>query len=135
MAPSTAMREPTYFLLATLLDGPLHGHAIIKEAERLSAGRVRLAAGTLYAALDRLTREGHIEAVGQETVNGRLRQYYALTDSGTTAVRSEAERMAAAARLVIARRPGRSASAVLRPGVAVTRTPLPAVMRPGVAFS
>src|SRR5919107_1474283 len=100
MTSGAAMREPTYFLLATLLDGPLHGHGIIKRAEQISDGRVRLAAGTLYAALDRLTREGLIEAVHQETVNGRLRQYYALTDGGATAVHAEAERMARAARLV-----------------------------------
>lgn len=27
------MREPTYFVMAALLDGPLHGYAIIKRAE------------------------------------------------------------------------------------------------------
>jgi PadR family transcriptional regulator PadR len=32
------MREPTYFVLAALLEGPLHGYAIIKRAEALSAG-------------------------------------------------------------------------------------------------
>ena len=110
----TPMREPTYFLLASLLDGPLHGHGIIKRAEEMSDGRVRLAAGTLYAALDRLAREGHIEAVGQETVNGRVRQYYALTDAGGAAVRAEADRMAKAARLVTSRR---SVAVPARPAV------------------
>jgi DNA-binding PadR family transcriptional regulator len=108
------MREPTYFLLTTLLDGPLHGHGIIKRAEEMSGGRLRLAAGTLYAALDRLDREGLIEAAHQETVNGRVRQYYALTDSGDAAVRAEADRMAQAARLVTAR-PARSSAT--RPAV------------------
>src|ERR1700684_3360400 len=51
-------REPTYFLLASLLDGPLHGYAIIQRAAELSDGRVRMATGTLYTALDRLTAEG-----------------------------------------------------------------------------
>ena len=41
----TVMREPTYYTLAALLDGPLHGYAIIKRAAELSGGRVRLAAG------------------------------------------------------------------------------------------
>jgi PadR family transcriptional regulator, regulatory protein PadR len=61
------MREPTYFVLASLLDGPLHGYAIIQRTGELSGGRVRLAAGTLYAALDRLTAEGHVELVREET--------------------------------------------------------------------
>jgi PadR family transcriptional regulator, regulatory protein PadR len=94
------MREPTYFVLASLLDGPLHGYAIIKRAEDMSGGRVRLATGTLYTALDRLTAEGHVRLVSEETVAGRIRRSYGLTDRGSAALRAEAQRMAEAARLV-----------------------------------
>jgi PadR family transcriptional regulator, regulatory protein PadR len=94
------MREPTYFVLAALLDGPLHGYAIIQRAEHLSGGRVRLATGTLYTALDRLTAEGHVELVREEIVNGRARRTYGLTSSGAGALQAEASRMAEAARLV-----------------------------------
>ena len=93
-------REPTYFVLASLLDGPLHGYAIIQRAEQLSGGRVRLATGTLYTALDRLTAEGLVELVSEEIVNGRARRSYGLTPSGSGALRAEAARMAEAARLV-----------------------------------
>jgi PadR family transcriptional regulator PadR len=95
-----AMREPTYFVLASLLDRPLHGYAIIKHAEELSGGRVRLATGTLYTALDRLTGEGYVTVIREEVVNGRTRRTYALTGAGATAVRAEAARLAAAARVV-----------------------------------
>ena len=94
------MREPTYFVLASLLGGPLHGYAIIKRAEQLSGGRVRLATGTLYTALDRLTADGHVELVSEETVGGRIRRSYGLTESGAAALRAEAQRMAEAARIV-----------------------------------
>lgn len=94
------MREPTYFVLAALLGGPLHGYAIIKHAGAASGGRVKLATGTLYAALDRLAGEGLIEVVREEIVSGRARRYYGLTPTGATALRGEAQRMAAAARLV-----------------------------------
>ena len=94
------MREPTYFVLASLLDGPLHGYGIIKRAAELSGDRVRLATGTLYTALDRLAAEGYVEMVREEIVNGRARRSYRLTDTGTTALRAEAERMAQAARVV-----------------------------------
>jgi PadR family transcriptional regulator PadR len=94
------MREPTYFVLAALLAGPLHGYAIMKRAEELSDGRVRLATGTLYTALDRLTVEGQVELVSEETVAGRIRRSYGLTESGTTALRAEAQRMAEAAQIV-----------------------------------
>ena len=105
------MREPTYFVLASLLDGPLHGYAIIKRTEELSTGRVRLATGTLYTALDRLTAEGYVRLVSEETVAGRVRRSYGLTDRGSAALRAEAQRMAEAARLVtgtaVARETGR----------------------------
>src|SRR5258708_15613554 len=65
------MREPTYFVLAALLGGPLHGYGIIQRAGELSGGRVRLATGTLYTALDRLTAEGLLELVSEENVNRR----------------------------------------------------------------
>jgi PadR family transcriptional regulator, regulatory protein PadR len=98
--PTVAMREPTYFVLASLLAGPLHGYAIIKRAAELSGGRVKLATGTLYTALDRLTGEGFVEQVGEEVVSGRIRRSYALTGAGASAVRAEALRMAEAAQVV-----------------------------------
>jgi PadR family transcriptional regulator, regulatory protein PadR len=94
------MREPAFFVLVSLLDGPLHGYAIIQLTAELSEGRVRLAAGTLYAALDRLTAEGHVNLVREEIVNGRVRRSYGLTPRGASALEAEAERMADEARLV-----------------------------------
>ncbi len=94
------MREPTYYVLASLLDGPLHGYAIIQKAADLSGGRVRLATGTLYTALDRLAAEGHVRLVREEIVNGRARRSYGLTDPGAAALRAEAARMARAAQIV-----------------------------------
>lgn len=98
------MREPTYFVLASLLDGPLHGYAIIKRAAELSGGRVRMATGTLYTALDRLAGEGYVQVVREEIVNGRARRSYGLTEPGAAALRAEAARMAAAAQLVTGHR-------------------------------
>jgi PadR family transcriptional regulator PadR len=94
------MREPTYYILASLLDGPLHGYALIKRSEDLSGGRVRLATGTLYTALDRLAAAGYVRLVCEEIVNGRVRRSYGLTDPGAAALRAEAVRMAEAARIV-----------------------------------
>jgi|SRR5882724_5087283 len=94
------MREPTYFVLVSLLDGPRHGYAIIKHVEEASGGRVTLATGTLYTALDRLAGEGLVARVAEEVVNGRTRRSYGLTHAGATALRAEAQRMAEAARLV-----------------------------------
>jgi DNA-binding PadR family transcriptional regulator len=83
-----------------LQDEPLHGYAIITRAGELSRGRIRLATGTLYAALDRLSGEGYVASTHEEIVNGRARRYYTLTEDGVAALRAEAEAMAAAARVV-----------------------------------
>jgi DNA-binding PadR family transcriptional regulator len=104
------MREPTYFILAALQDEPLHGYAIIKRAETLSQGRVKLATGTLYTALDRLAGEDYVHVVREEVVNGRSRRYYALTPDGQTVLRAEAAHLAAAARVVTDRAAARAAT-------------------------
>src|ERR1700683_444367 len=93
------MREPTYFVLASLLDGPLHGYGIIKRADELSGHRVRLATGTLYAALDRLSAEGYVRLVSEEIVNGRARRSYGLTDSGSAPPPARATRTGGAGAL------------------------------------
>ena len=94
------MRPASYFVLAALLDGPLHGYAISSRAAELSEGDVKLTAGTLYGALDRMEGRGLVEIEGEETVDGRLRRYYRLTTGGREAVEREADRLAAAARVV-----------------------------------
>ncbi|MFN8019063.1 MAG: PadR family transcriptional regulator [Acidimicrobiales bacterium] len=92
------MREPTYLILVALGPGERHGYGITQDVAQLSEGRVKLGAGTLYGALDRLVDEGLVAATRTETVDGRLRRYYALTDQGGRTVRAET-----AARLAIAR--------------------------------
>jgi PadR family transcriptional regulator PadR len=94
------LRPASYFVLASLLDGPLHGYAIAARAEELSDGDVRLTAGTLYGALDRMATRGLVQVDREETVEGRLRRYYRLSDRGREAVVAEADRLAAAARVV-----------------------------------
>jgi DNA-binding PadR family transcriptional regulator len=99
------LRPASYFVLASLLDGPLHGYAIASRAGELSEGRVRLTAGTLYGALERMAGQGLVQIDREETVEGRLRRYYRLSDQGREAVVREADRLAAAARVVQRPRP------------------------------
>jgi DNA-binding PadR family transcriptional regulator len=96
--------EPTYFVLAALLDGPRHGYDIAATASELSGDRVKLSAGTLYGVLDRLESKGQIKLDREETVNGRLRRYYRITSGGTAVALDEAERMRQAAKAVTAKR-------------------------------
>ncbi|NUR87512.1 MAG: PadR family transcriptional regulator [Nonomuraea sp.] len=100
---STGLSEQAYFVLAALLDGPLHGHAILKRVIELTEGRITLAVGTLYGALDRLAASGVIAVEKEEVVNGRKRRYFRLTDEGTRMVHAEARRMQQAAAVVTRR--------------------------------
>lgn len=102
------LRAPSYFVLASLLDGPRHGYAVLGAVEALSEGAVRLATGSLYAILDRLHDAGFVEVVREEVVNGRARRYYAMTAQGREVVQVEAARLAAAAAVVTD--PGRRSS-------------------------
>jgi len=45
------MQEATFLILTALADGSQHGYGIIAQVGEISGGRVRLRAGTLYAAL------------------------------------------------------------------------------------
>ncbi|MEU7901245.1 PadR family transcriptional regulator [Actinoplanes sp. NPDC049118] len=106
---TTSMREPTFWILTVLASAPHHGYGLIREAARLSDDRVRLQAGTLYAALDRLGAEGLVELDREEIVDGRARRYYRLTDRGAAALDAEAARLRAnaeAARVQLAARKG-----------------------------
>lgn len=103
MVSGMKMTEATYFILAALLEEPLHGYGIIKRAGEQSAGRVKLAVGTLYGALDRLTEAGLVTVDREEVVDGRARRYYRITDEGVTAVSAEALRLQRAAAIVTTR--------------------------------
>ncbi|WUD70813.1 PadR family transcriptional regulator [Streptomyces sp. NBC_00510] len=105
-----SLQEPTLLLLTALADAPRHGYALIEEVAAISGGRVRLRAGTLYGALDRLLGQGVVRVDREEIVEGRLRRTYALTDAGYTLLAAEADRMRAtaheAARRIGLGRPG-----------------------------
>ncbi|GAA3254282.1 hypothetical protein GCM10020216_089760 [Nonomuraea helvata] len=90
-----------YFVLTALRAGPLHGHAISKSIKELSGGRVKPSVGTLYGILERLNERGVISVDREETVNGRNRRYFRITDEGQALVEAEARRMHEAAQLVL----------------------------------
>jgi DNA-binding PadR family transcriptional regulator len=100
---TSEMRGPSFFVLTALADRPRHGYGVIQEVERLSDGRTRLRAGTLYAAFDRLSSEGLIEVANEEVVDGRLRRYYRLTESGREVLSVESRRRMAISKEAIRR--------------------------------
>lgn len=97
------MQEATFLILTALASGSQHGYGIITDVIGISAGRVRLRAGTLYAALDRLRADGLVEVDREEIVDSRLRRYYRLTAEGTDVLAAEAARLQANANVAMMR--------------------------------
>jgi DNA-binding PadR family transcriptional regulator len=98
-----AVHEATFLILTALAAGSQHGYGIITDVEQISNRRVRLGAGTLYAALERLREEGLIEVEREEIVDSRLRRYYRLTAGGAERLAEEAARMRANANVAMSR--------------------------------
>jgi DNA-binding PadR family transcriptional regulator len=121
-----SIQEPTFLILTALAGGALHGYGIIGEVGELSGGRVTLRAGTLYAALDRLTEDGLIVADREEVVDGRLRRYYRLTDRGAGVLDEEVQRLRRNAQAAAERLYGRARGAAGAPGTGGLAQPGPA---------
>ena len=100
------MTEQALFILASLAQGELHGYGIARDVEALSEGQVKLTAGTLYGALNRLTADGLISQSRERVVDGRRRRYYRLTSAGQTTLAQDAARLRSTADALIARSAG-----------------------------
>jgi DNA-binding PadR family transcriptional regulator len=97
------MQEATFLILTALASGSQHGYGIITDVIGISDGRVKLRAGTLYTALDRLRADGLIEVDREEIVDSRLRRYYRLTAVGAERLAQEADRLRANASVAMTR--------------------------------
>lgn len=70
-------------LLAILEDAPKYGLEIIAEARSRTDGYFDFKEGSLYPALHRLERAGHIEAAfAPSDTGGPRRRYYRLSAAG-----------------------------------------------------
>ena len=85
-----ALTEAVYYILLSLLE-PRHGYGIMQFAEQLSGGRVRLAAGTLYGAINTMLEKNWIEACGIEPSSRK--KEYVITQAGMAVLLTEIERL------------------------------------------
>jgi DNA-binding PadR family transcriptional regulator len=86
----------SFQILVAMADGEKHGYAIIKEVARRTDGKVRLRAGTLYAALKRLVGDGLVVESAERpdpALDDERRRYYRLTRRGHAVALAEADRM------------------------------------------
>jgi DNA-binding PadR family transcriptional regulator len=89
------MSPQVFQILLALVDGPLHGYAIIQDVASRTNGEIKLTASTLYDALARLVDLAWIEEA--PAPRGRdadsRRRYYRLTAEGRDAAGRETARL------------------------------------------
>ena len=85
-----ALTEAVYYILLSLTE-PMHGYGIMQNVDRLSAGRVRLAAGTLYGAISTLLEKGWIIAL--DGGSDSRKKEYQITERGKAVLRGEIDRL------------------------------------------
>jgi DNA-binding PadR family transcriptional regulator len=98
-------------ILLSLLNGDLHGYALLKDIAQRTDGEMVLGTSTLYAALQRLVKDGFLEEVDappDEQSQGPARKYFRITEAGRALARAEARRVDRLHRMVTDR--GLSAS-------------------------
>lgn len=87
---NTALTEGVFYILISLYT-PMHGYGIMQNVLELSNGRVNLAPGTLYGAINTLLERGFIKALTPEA-NSRKKEYI-ITPEGKKAVELELQRL------------------------------------------
>lgn len=83
------LTETVYYILLALLE-PAHGYLIMQKVEELSNGEVRMAAGTLYGAIDNLLKLGFIQPVPSQD---KRRKVYLITEKGKEVLQLDFKRM------------------------------------------
>jgi DNA-binding PadR family transcriptional regulator len=83
------LTETVYYILLALNE-PTHGYVLMQKVEELSDGQVRLAAGTLYGAIENLLSKGFIKSIPSQDIR---RKVYALTQAGREILHADYQRM------------------------------------------
>ena len=95
-------------IVLALLDGELHGYALMGRITELSDGAVRMGPGTLYGTLNRLVDDGLIEETTDRVTreDSERRRYYTLTGAGRAVAVDELVRLQAMVHRVAGHLPG-----------------------------
>lgn len=83
------LTETVFYILLALIE-PTHGYVIMQKVEDLSDGEVRLAAGTLYGAIENLLKKGFINSVPSDDIR---RKVYVISEEGKQILREDYRRI------------------------------------------
>ena len=95
MARGSTLPAASLHVMLALLDGELHGYALMQRVADFSDGAVRMGPGTLYGTLNRLCGDGMISETTDRIArsDGERRRYYELTAGGRALALAELARL------------------------------------------
>ena len=76
-------------ILQSLRLKPMHGYALAKHIKQVSDDMLQVEDGSLYPALQRMLKEGWLEAEAGTSAKGRPTRIYRLTDAGARHLEEE----------------------------------------------
>src|ERR1700748_1963637 len=76
-------------ILHSLRLKPMHGYALVKYIKQVSDDLLRVEEGSLYPALQRMLKEGWLEAEAGTSSKGRPTRIYRLAEAGERRLESE----------------------------------------------
>lgn len=101
MASSPPLSEAAFDILLSLVNGPLHGYAMIQAIEASRQGRA-MQPGLLYTTLPKLLEPGWVEETAAPPGNtDKRRRFYRLTPPGHAVLVAEAQRRVGQAQRVL----------------------------------
>lgn len=83
------LTETIYYVLLALIE-PSHGYAIMQKVEELSDGQVRLAAGTMYGAIENLLKKKLIISIPSDDPR---RKVYLISELGKRVLYADYKRI------------------------------------------
>ena len=108
MRQAKPLPSASLHIVLALLDGELHGYALMRRVAELSDGAVRMGPGTLYGTLNRLVQDGLIEESTDRTPreDNERRRYYQLSARGRAVGVEELARLQALVHRIARHLPG-----------------------------
>jgi DNA-binding PadR family transcriptional regulator len=82
------LTEAAYYVLISL-NKPRHGYGIMQHVNKITNGRIKIGAGTMYGNLSRMEKEGLITPVAEED----RKKIYELSEKGKTLLELEFARL------------------------------------------
>lgn len=106
------LTPPVFHILLALAEEERHGYGIMQDVAQQTDGALQLGPGTLYGCLKRMLAAGLVEESDERpdpALDDERRRYYRMTVLGKRMARAEAQRLAGAVTVAMARLAGESA--------------------------